>query len=76
MEKETIPGNSQNIHKVVFILSLLAAGYWWFGKFFDVYKFAVIGAVAELLWLPALFLLIALPIVALVLWIRDKFAFN
>jgi Ni/Fe-hydrogenase subunit HybB-like protein len=50
---------------ILFLLSLLTFIYW-FGALIieDVYKFKFIGAVYEILWLPMLLLLIAIPIVA------------
>lgn len=61
---------------VVFILSLLVTFFWLLGNLFDVYQFAVTGALFEILWLPVLALTFILPLVALVLFIRDKFSFK
>lgn len=61
---------------VVFILSLEVTLFWLLGNLFDVYQFAVTGALFEILWLPVLALTIILPLVALVLFIKDKFSFK
>lgn len=61
---------------VVFALSWIVALFWILGNLFDVYQFAVTGAVFEILWLPVLALTFILPVVTIVLFIKDKFNFK
>ena len=61
---------------VVFALSWIVALFWILGNLFDVYQFAVTGAVFEILWLPVLALTFFLPVVTIVLFIKDKFNFK
>lgn len=61
---------------VVFALSWIVALFWTLGNLFDVYQFAVTGAVFEILWLPVLALTFILPVVTIVLFIKDKFNFK
>ena len=61
---------------VVFVLSLIVTLFWLLGNLFDVYQFAVTGALFEILWLPVLALMFILPIIALILFIKDKYSFK
>ena len=59
--------------KVVFILSILASVFWYIGQTVNVYYFAVVGAIFELLWLPIIALLIILPIFSFIYLVKEKF---
>jgi len=59
--------------KVVFTLSLFTAIYWTVVMNVDVYHFAVVGALYEILWLPMIAAIFVLPIVALVYWLIVRF---
>lgn len=59
--------------KIVFMLSLLVAAYWYFGKAMDVYHIKILGTIFEILWLPMIILLFALPIVSIGFFVKDKF---
>ena len=52
--------------------------YWalsvWFIK--DVYKYAIVGAIYELLWLPMIILLFGIPIISASLWANEKWSFK
>ncbi len=75
----TSPNNAlsnKKVSVVVFVLSWYVALFWLLGNLFDVYRFAVTGALFEILWLPVLALTFILPLVALVLFIQDKFSFR
>lgn len=39
----------------------------------NAYKYPVVGAIFELLWLPVMLLTVALPFVALILWALERF---
>ncbi|MES2328613.1 MAG: hypothetical protein V4539_03355 [Bacteroidota bacterium] len=59
--------------KIVLVLSILVAAYWYLGKTYNVYQTKVAGAVFEILWLPMIILLFALPIVSIGFFVKDKF---
>jgi len=59
--------------KIVLFLSVLVALYWWLGKTSDVYHMKFGGALFEILWLPMIILLFALPIASLGFFAKDKF---
>ena len=63
-----------SIHnKRVLVISFFAALFWIIGNTIDVYQFAITGAFYELLSFPMLALIIFLPIISIVLVIKDKF---
>lgn len=70
------PLSNKKATVVVFVLSCIMTLFWLLGNLFDVYQFAVTGALFEILWLPILALTFILPLVALVLFIQDKFSFK
>ena len=64
--------NSVN-NKRVFVISIIVSLFWLIGNTADVYHSAFIGAIYELLSLPMLALIILLPVISIVLFIKDKF---
>jgi len=58
---------------LVFTLSVLVFLYILAGRFLSVYQYKFTGAVFEILWLPAILLAFACPVVSLIFWIRTKF---
>ena len=59
--------------KLILILSIAIALFWILGKFINVYSVAIMGAIFELLWLPALIGLFILPILSIIAWYKEKF---
>lgn len=57
----------------VFVISIIVALFWIIGNTADVYHFAFTGAIYELLSLPMLALIIFLPVISIVFFIKDKF---
>jgi hypothetical protein len=62
-----------SLWKIFLTLSILAFFFWLSGYIFNIYKFALIGAVFEIVWLPMLAILFFLPVAAFIFWRRDKF---
>lgn len=62
--------------KVIFALSIAVSLFILAGKTIDVYEFDIVGAIFELLWLPMIVGLIALPIISLFFLIRQGFHFR
>lgn len=61
------------INQVLFILSIVTILYWLTAKSFNVYNYAFIGAVFELLWLPMMASAFIGPILSLVFFVKDKY---
>ena len=60
----------------VFVLTLLTALFWFFGQIVDVYAYALLGAIFEILWLPMLGLLTVLPVLSIVGLYKENFNFK
>ena len=71
-ENLSIFHNSVN-NKRVFVTSFFVALFWIIGNTANIYHFAVTGAIYELLSLPMLALIIFLPVISIVLFVKDKF---
>lgn len=66
----------RQLANIVLITSLFFSLYW-IGVFFvDVYKWAFIGAVYEILWLPGLVVIYCLPVLILLFAVLNKFRIN
>ena len=72
MKENLMPFKNSVSGKLVFFLTIIVAYYWFLGQVTDVYRFEVVGAVYEILWLPVLVMLFVLPVIALVLLIKEK----
>lgn len=64
------------LSKITLILTLAITVFWLLVHTADPYRFAVVGAFYEILWLPGLLLLHLLPVFSLVMLIREKFSFR
>ena len=74
-EYSTLFKNSRT-SKMVFLLSIIVSGYWWLGQVINVYSVALVGAIFEILWLPALVMLFVLPIISMILLLKEKVNVN
>ena len=72
MKENSTPFKNSRTSKIVFILSIIASGFWWLAKGINVYSDAIVGAMFELLWLPVLGMLFLLPIMSLVLLVKER----
>jgi hypothetical protein len=76
MEQGTTIFTNSRLSKILFVLSIFIFAYWGIGQSINVYHFAVVGAIYEILWLFMLIGLFGLPIVALIFLIKEKFSFK
>ena len=60
--------------KFFLLLSALVLIYWVLVNSIDVYQYIVVGAIYEILWLPFLVLLYTLPILNIVMFVKNKFS--
>ncbi|ESU28644.1 hypothetical protein FLJC2902T_12350 [Flavobacterium limnosediminis JC2902] len=62
---------------IILVLSVFVLGYWiGVNSMQDIYRYAIVGAVYELLWFPFLMLFFLLPILNLVMLVKSKFNFK
>lgn len=73
MNKSTPKFNQSKTGIIIFNFTIAATIYWIISKSFNVYRFAIGGAIFELLWLPSLFVLCILPLLSFYLWVKEKF---
>jgi len=73
MKENSTPFKNSKTSKIVFILSIIASGFWWLAKGINVYSNAIVGAIFELVWFPVLGMLFLLPIISLVLLVKERF---
>lgn len=67
---------SPRVGKTLFILSAFVCLFWYIAKNSNVYRFALIGALFELAWLPMLVLLLVLPLLSIFLLLKEKPSFK
>lgn len=58
--------------KILLIFQLSIILYWILAKTTNVYKYAVTGAIYELLWQPAIAITFSIPFISAYFWIRAK----
>ena len=59
--------------KIFLALSICVFLFWVMGSFFGIYRFALVVAIFELLWLPMLGMLFVLPVLSFIFWAKEKF---
>ena len=62
------------MRKPVFVLNLFVSLFWLSGLAINVYRFAIVGAVFEIIWLPAIALTFIMPVISFVFLIKEKFS--
>lgn len=60
-------------NKIILLLCILVSVIVVFGKTVNIYHFAAVGAVFEILWFPVLASVIILPIASVLYWRKDRF---
>ena len=58
---------------VSILSSLIVSGFWILGNTINVYEYAIVGAIFEMLWIFMILLLFAIPVLALIAAINNKF---
>ncbi|RAR48582.1 hypothetical protein B0I10_105195 [Flavobacterium lacus] len=62
--------------RVILLGYVITMIFWILVQNLDVYRFAIVGALYEILWLPMLATIILLPSAAFYFWYKDKFNIN
>lgn len=73
MENTSTSFQNTNFNKILFISSILVCLFWILSQTIDVYKYAIVGAIFEILWFPCIISLILIPLVSLIFLIMEKF---
>lgn len=73
MELNRAASKSTNWFAILLLANFLAVTFWIVSQNIDVYRYAIVGAVFEFLWLPIIATLLLMPLVSLYFWYKDKF---
>ncbi|MFZ1369690.1 MAG: hypothetical protein WAR78_04885 [Ferruginibacter sp.] len=76
MKKKAASKKRNLLQTGLLLLSICVAAYWIVANQFDIYMYVPIGVLYEILWLPMLVLLPALPGWALYQWVKSRFSFQ
>jgi len=76
MTNYSAPFKNSTISKIFFISSIVILAFWITGNNIDVYKYDITGGIFEFLWLFMILGLFVLPVVSLILLIKEKFNFR
>jgi len=58
---------------IIFVLTMIVTLYWYLPLVINVYRFPVIGAIYEILWIFMIAGLFAMPVVSFIFWSKNKF---
>lgn len=73
MQKDPISFENVITSRVFFFGSVFIFIYWILGQVINVYHFALVGAIYEILWLFMLLGLLGLPIISMIFWWKERF---
>lgn len=59
--------------RVVFALTIIITLYWYLPLLIKVYRFPIIGAIYEILWIFMIIALFALPVFSFISWTKIEF---
>lgn len=62
-----------NWFAILLLVNFLAVTFWIVSQNVDVYRYAIVGAIFELFWLPIIASLLLMPFVSIFFWYKDKF---
>jgi hypothetical protein len=62
-----------NQSRVIFALTVTVALYWSLSILINVYRFPIIGAIYEILWIFMIIALFTLPVFSFISWAKIKF---
>ena len=73
MEVGLANNTSINTFRLLLFFNCLTLLFWLFSQTINVYKSKVVGAIFEILWLPAILSSFLLPVLSFYFWRKDKF---
>ena len=57
-------------------LTIIVSIFWILGRSIDVYKYEVVGAIFEILWLPMTAMLVIVPLLCAIFWRNEQWYFR
>ena len=62
-----------NRSRVIFALTIAVTLYWILSLLINVYRFPIIGAIYEILWIFMIIALFVLPVFSFISWAKNRF---
>jgi hypothetical protein len=62
--------------RTILYVSILVSIFWICSRFVNVYRFALVGAIFEILWLPMILMLFCLPVISCFYLFKEKFSIH
>ncbi len=76
MEANKAVNQSNNTFKIILSISFIVLAFWIVVQNINVYRYAVVGAIFEILWMPMIAVLFLVPFVSFYFWYKDQFRFS
>ncbi len=73
METNNTENQKITFFKILLLTSIITFLIWVVGQNSDVYRYALVGVIFEILWLPMLAIILVIPLVSFYNWYKDKF---
>jgi hypothetical protein len=73
MENNQTKNQSNSIFKIILLFNVIVLTFCIVSQNVNVYRYAIIGAIFELLWLPIMVITILIPFASIYYWYNDKF---
>lgn len=70
----SVTNNKNKLFYILLFFDFAAVVFFTMAQNVNVYRFAVVGAIYELAWLPMLSAIFLMPVIALFFWDKDKFS--
>jgi NADH:ubiquinone oxidoreductase subunit K len=73
MESKQTKNQSNSLFKIILLFNVIALIFCIVSQTVNVYRYAIIGAIFELFWLPIMAIIILIPFASIYYWYKDKF---
>lgn len=73
MQQDSTTFKNSKTSKILFLLCIFLFVFSFLGQAINIYRFALVGAIFEILWLPVLAGIFVAPILSIILWVKEKF---
>ena len=73
MADNTLSNGNSKTGTIILLINVLFLAVWMVAFNINIYKVAFVGAIYEMIWLPLIICLFALPIVSFFYWKKDSF---
>ena len=73
MADNTLSNGNSKTGTIILLINVLFLAVWMVAYNINIYKVAFVGAIYEMIWLPLIICLFALPVVSFIYWKKDSF---